>query len=241
MATSGSFDFSLSRTQLLDDVLITLGILRVGDTIENHTTMETFVVRQLNTYIKSLQNTGLKLWSRKQTNIVLQANKTSYSWKYPGGDINIVQPVRVIRAFRRDAANTDVKMTILEQSEYDNLSSKMSNGTPTQWYYDEGLTQGTWYLWPTPTTTGANVVVTYHQPFDDMDSNTDTFDFPQRWYNAIKWGFLLEICTAFGREPSPTQEKLAVYHLGIAQNEGYEEGSVYIKPSSRRIHFRFRR
>lgn len=83
MSTSGSYDFSTNRDQLLKDVLIDLGVVGQEDTpsaaINEH------AARQLQMMLKAWQAKGLRLWKNKQATLLLQQGTRTYNLG-PTGD-----------------------------------------------------------------------------------------------------------------------------------------------------------
>ena len=232
MAISGSTDFDVTRTQIIDSALRVLGVLRAGDTVENDANMETDCAQALNMMLKAWQNLGMQLWTKKQEVIAWESGTRTKSIKSPGGDVNIAQPLRIIDAQRRSSSNIDTSMILMTRQEYDNQSSKFSNGTPVQYYYDPQLTQGNLYVWPVPSS-NTNIVIVYQDQYDDMDSNTDTLEFPNRWLEAAKWNLAIRLAPEYGRQLDPVVAQMAVVSLESAQMEGYEEGSIRFRPSPR--------
>lgn len=230
MATSGSTNFRVNRIQVIDASLRVLGVLRSGDS-SNGTQMETDASEALNLMLKAWQNLGIQLWTRKQQTVAFTTGTSNTNFKTPGGGVNVATPLRVVSAYRKDTSS-DVEMSSLSRDEYDRLSNKSSNGTPTQFFYDYRDTVGDFYIWPAPSA-NTNIVVTYHRPFDDMDSDADDLDFPQSWMDAVKWNLAVRLAPEFGRPLTQEIVALATNTLQAAQEAGYEEGSVRIQPSSR--------
>ena len=229
MSLSGSNDFELNRTKVINGALRALGVLRAGDSVENDPTLEADCAEALNLMLKSWQNLGIQLWTRKQQTVPFTTATSSVNFKTPGGGVNIAPPLRIIDAYRKDTSS-DVPMTLLSRLDYDQLSNKASNGVPTQFFYDYQATEGTLYVWPAASS-NTNIVVTYHKPFDDMDSNVDSLDFPQSWQEAVKWNLAMRLAPEFGRQVTQEIAILATQTLSNAQEAGYEEGSVRFRPS----------
>ena len=230
MAISGSTDFNQTRTQLIDGALRAIGVLRSGDTVENDSTLESDCAESLNLMLKSWQTLGIQLWVRKDETITWLEDVRVKTVKYPGGDVNIAQPLRIVHANRRDSSNIDTPMISMTKDEYNKQSSKFATGTPVQYYYDVGLTEGNLYVWPVPTS-NTNVVITYHDQFDDMDSNINTPEFPSSWLEAVKFNLAIRLAPEFGISVPQEVAALAGITLENAQAEGYEEGSLWLRPN----------
>ena len=114
----------------------------------------------------------------------------------------INRPNELLEVYRREYDTvTDVPMTRMSREEYDTLSDKDQQGTPVNFYYDPQLTTGDLYVWQTADSTFSmnNVFeIRYKKPFDDMDSSTDDFEFPQEWYEALLLGLEARIARRVG-------------------------------------------
>jgi len=228
--TSGSYDFLLDRTEIIDAALRALGVLRAGDSVANDSTLAADCVEALNLMLKSWQNIGMQLWTTKEVIVDLTANKRTYSWN-ESGDIAQPTALRVIAGYRRSSSNTDAELIVVTRDEYNRLSNKFASGTPTQIYYDYQDSTGTLYPWPVPSSAGTNIVLVYHEPFDDMDNTTDRLDFPQSWWEAVKWNLAIRLAPEFGRQTPPEVISLAQLTLKNAMENSYEEGSIKFTPS----------
>ena len=234
MAVSGSQDFRLNRTQVLDTALKDLGVLRSGDTITNDSTLETDCALKLNMMLKSWQNLGIQLWVREEQTIALTKGQNTYSWEVDG-DINAATPLRVVSAFHRNmTSNVDVDLTLMTKNEYDNLSNKDTTGTPTQFYFDYQDTTGSFKTWPAPNSNTYNAIATFHKAYDDMDSASDNLDFPQSWMETVVLNLQIRLAPMFGKVLPQETIQLAAITLQNAMEASYEEGSVRFIPSFHR-------
>lgn len=77
MATSGSYNFSQNRDQLIKDALITCGVENPFDTPESET--NTVSANELNRMLKGWMADGLHLWSIRPAYLFLEKNKHEYS------------------------------------------------------------------------------------------------------------------------------------------------------------------
>lgn len=88
MATSGSYDYSVTATNVLTEALEIIGVLAVGQTIDSND--QTTCLRSLNMMVKQWSGNfdfapGLKAFSRKRGFVFLQSGHGSYSLG-PSGD-----------------------------------------------------------------------------------------------------------------------------------------------------------
>lgn len=83
MATSGSYNYTINRDNLIKDALIDLGAVSQEDTVSS--AINEHANRQLNGMLKAYQSKGLRLWKAKRASLLLQKNTRSYSLG-PSGD-----------------------------------------------------------------------------------------------------------------------------------------------------------
>jgi len=142
--------------------------------------------------------------------------------------LTISKPLRVIEAFIRSSNNEDTTLSIVSKQEYVTLGNKFSPGVPNQLYFDSKLTNAFVYVYNVPTDSTYTLYLTTQRMFEDMSAGTDNFDFPQAWFQAIKWNLMAEICTEYNadKEMIPYYTEKARITLEEAFNESVEEASV---------------
>lgn len=112
--------------------------------------------------------------------------------------LTIPRPLRIIDAFIRNPQNFDTELDIISQQEYDIYGDKFSEGIPNQIYYDNQLINGQMYVINVPVEDGYTVFATTQRMFEDMSAADDDFDFPQEWFQALKWGLASELAEEYG-------------------------------------------
>lgn len=139
------------------------------------------------------------------------------------------KPVRTFGAYIRDSNNIDVDVKQIAENEYDLLGNKSQAGKPNQFYYDNQLTNGQLYVYPVPDVSTYTLYVDVQRNFYDMTSSTDTFDFPQEWFQTLKWGLAAELCVEYGVPPEMISyyEQKAVAFLTESLDFSVEEPSVF--------------
>ena len=129
-------------------------------------------------------------------------------------------------------------MRVLTREEYNRLGNKTSLGQPIQLFYEPLLTTGVVHLFPVPDTTSiadCTVVLVYQRPFEDFDASTDNPDFPQEWFNAIKFGLADLLAPEYGLPLQERQDlaRRAKSLRDTALGFGTEEGSLYFMADKR--------
>lgn len=149
---------------------------------------------------------------------------------------NIDRPHEVLEVYYReyDTVN-DTEIGKVSRTEYYALSDKDQQGTPVNYYYDPQLTNSVLYIWPTADSDFSKnytIEANIKKPFDDMDSSTDDFEFPQEWYEAILLGLETRIARKVGY-PIQDQQTLkldAELAKELAMSFDTEHTSIFFKP-----------
>jgi len=234
MAVSGSTDFSVNRDQLIKDSLELIGAKAPDESITNSELQS--ASRALNMMLKTWQTDGLQLWQRRSTSITLIASTASYAMG-PSETVAVGRPLKILHVTRKDSSSpaNEVDLFRLTQAEYQEQTPKLSTGVPVSFYYDPQLTSGNLYIWPAPSSTEVSeytLEVLYQKPLDDMDTATDDFEFPQEWFETIKYGLAIRLAPIYGL---PIEERRQLYFefrpLKTKLEEWDQEtGSIYFQP-----------
>ena len=227
----------VNRDKIVTAALRLIGVLRPNQ-VASSDSIETGQ-EALNLLIQSWVADGLQLWVLKAQLHPLTADTQSYTVGL-SGNIAISRPDKIDTIIYRDAAGTyDRPLERLTRNEYYSLSSKQTKGVPVSFFYDSQLTNGVLYLWPYPlTVTTEKILIIYQKPFDYMDLAADTFEFPDWYFNAIKWGLAYQLC----QEYEVTPEKFYMIRSQYEEEKNrvmeydQEQGSLFFQPES--IHYR---
>lgn len=89
MATSGSYDYSLTAAQLINATMENIGVLAAGETLSSED--QTFALVRLNLLVKQLQGRidmapGLKIFSRQRVTLFLASGQQQYTVGPASGD-----------------------------------------------------------------------------------------------------------------------------------------------------------
>lgn len=203
MATSGSTDYSETRSSIIKDALIEIGAHDVSETVDAET--GAYAARKLNRMLKAWQADGINLWRLSEGNVALVASQASYTMGGTGSPDVAYRPLRIHEVRYRDANGTDRPMVQLSRSDYFDLPEKTSTGSPTSYYYDPGRGQGTLYIWPVPASvTTESLRWTYDRSIEDMDAAANEPDVPQEWYDAV----VLNLAASLAGPTFPTEPGL---------------------------------
>jgi len=144
----------------------------------------------------------------------------------------IVRPHELLELYRRNYDDVvDVPLIRLSRTDFFTLSDKDTEGTPVNFYYDPQLTSSKLSVWPTASdifSRDSVLIANIKKPFDNLDSATDDFEFPQEWYEAIVYGLAERLAPMIGY-PIPDRQLLkaeAREYLDLALSFDHEQTDV---------------
>lgn len=237
MATSGDTTYSIDRNTLIKECLQL--VEAIGEGQDPNSTQYADASRTLNLMLKAWQAYGIQLWKEKTISFSLTQGKKSYTIGSSGSvDVSEVRPLKILEAVIRDSSDNDTNLIPLTRQEYWNLSDKTTEGFTTQFYYEKSVPNGELFIWPTAdsTSAGSNTIhLVYQAPIEDMDADTDELDFPQEWYEAVKYGLALRLAPVYGLDINRRQllkiEANEILQLALSWDT--EQDSVYFRMDNR--------
>ena len=236
MATSSSTNFTVTRDQIIAGALRLCGAVALGETPTANQVTE--ASEALNMLVKAWNADGMALWAIKKYDLPLTLSANSYTIGV-GQTVNIPKPLKVIQAILHDtSSNVDIPMRILTRDEYNRLGNKTTTGQPIQIYYDPQRDYGTLYTFPAADATSVSrkqIQFTYMRPFEDFDASTDEPDFPQEWFEALKYGLASRLAGEYGISLDDRKQLMqeAILIKNEALSFGTEEGSFYFTADKR--------
>jgi len=111
------------------------------------------------------------------------------------------RPLRILDARTVDLNNssTAIQMEAIGYDQYFSIPVKTTDGKPINFYYDKMLDAGVLYVFPRPDDVDTLIEFTYHEAMEDVDSATNSMDFPTEWTLPLIYGLGAELCIAFGK------------------------------------------
>jgi hypothetical protein len=199
MAVTGTSTFTVTRDDVIKAALRNLGALGSGETpsTEDYTNCS----QALNIMIKSWAKKGLPLWVTQEITIPMVSGTGSYQLGPTAtgtGAVVMARPLKFLDGtFIRDTDGNDTTLLQIARKDYDTLGTKSAAGRPNQFYYDTQLTNGVLYLMNVPNNSTDVIHGQIQRQFFDMTSSGDSFDFPQEWFQALKWGLSDELSAEY--------------------------------------------
>jgi len=240
MATSGSTDWVATRSTIITQAYRLIGALGESETIS--ATQLSFGVDALNPMVKFLMTKGMPVWAIKETTVALSTFSTSTVEIGPSSTIAVAKPLKILQAYRRDTSLTpdvDVPLTILTWEDYNRLSAKEQEGTPSQLFYQPKNYVGSIAIWPRPDTywtTNGSLIIRYQKLFEDFDAAADNPDFPVEWHEPLAYQLAVRLAPMYGLAPNDRQilvQEAGQILKGVLDFD-QEEGSIFVQPARRR-------
>ena len=223
-------DFTITRDSLIKGALRLCGVLAQGE--EPTATQISEAAEALNLMVKAWEADGMPLWAITKTTVSLVNGQADYQLGI-GQAINTDKPLKLLQAWNHNiTSNVDVPMRIISHQEYNILGSKFSTGSPIQLMFQPFKDYSQITVFPVPSTVEEaqnQIVLLYQRPFYDFDASTDVPDFPQEWYEAVKYGLAVRLAGDYqiDLETRKVIQAEAQQVKEIAKSFGTEEVSMY--------------
>jgi hypothetical protein len=193
--------------------------------------------RSLNILFQEWANRGLHYWEVGNNSITLvdgQSTYTMYRSTADGtSDATAVYGVDdVLEASYRNSSSVDFPLTKISRSEYQALSNKTDEGTPTQYFVQRFIDKVTITLYLTPGSTEAGNFINYYyvNRIQDAGDYSNDADVPYRFVPCMVAG--LAYYLAVKNAPDRVQILKLLYEdeLQRALQEDGSSSSSYISP-----------
>lgn len=224
--------YTVNRDQIINGALRVLGVVGAGD---NPTPADyQNCAEALNLYIKQLQTKGLPLWKVQDLQVPMVAGQTTYTLG-PSGNVVTDRPLRVVMAFIRSSTGNDTVLQVISRQEYMQQGYKPSQGVPNQCYYDPQLTNGVLYVYNTPFDSTYTIHLQVQLPISDITSPNSIPEFPNEWYNLLKFGLADQVAMEYGVSANIRQELMMRAKMMLEEmiDWSQEEASTMFMPETR--------
>lgn len=208
------------------------GLLQEGDDPSS----EQFAnyLQRLNDLINLWQTRGLKLWLQNELTVPLVTGQRTYVLG-PTGDVVMVKPMRILNSmFYQDTSSVRRPLTLISRDDWMRLSNITTQGALNSVFVDKQQLQIVLNTWLTPdavTATGTLVVLCQNQ-VTNLIQLTDTMNFPQEWFIALRWGLADDIVTG---QPEAVVQRCAMkaqIYLGLLEDWDVEDASTSFAPDT---------
>jgi len=246
MANTTSGTVTFDKTFSVDEI-IAEAYERIGSQVTSGYQLKT-ARRSLNVLFQEWGNRGLHYWEVAETNIDViegQAEYTFYRASSDGTSSVTTAPASVygvadileatLRSDRTATGQSDSSLTKIARSAYSALSSKLSKGTPSQYFVQRFVDKTTLTVYPTSDSTNASkdIHIYYVKRLQDADATyTDATNIPYRFVPCMVSGLAFYLAQKFN--PQLVQQMKLLYEdeLARALAEDGSSASTYITPKN---------
>ena len=195
--------------------------------------------RSLNILFQEWANRGLHYWEVRNNSITLvdgQSTYTMYRSTDDGtSDATAVYGVDdVLEASYRNSSSVDFPLTKISRSEYQSLSNKTDEGTPTQYFVQRFIDKITITLYLTPGSSEAGNTINYYytKRIEDAGAYTNDADVPYRFVPCMVAGLAYQLSIKHAPERIQVLKLLYEDELQRALQEDGSSSSSYITPKT---------
>ena len=246
MANTTSGTVTFDKTFSVDEI-IAEAYERIGSQVTSGYQLKT-ARRSLNVLFQEWGNRGLHYWEVAETNIDVIEGQAEYTFYRASGDGTssvTTAPASVygvadileatLRSDRTATGQSDSSLTKIARSAYSALSSKLSKGTPSQYFVQRFVDKTTLTVYPTSDSTNASkdIHIYYVKRIQDADATyTDATNIPYRFVPCMVSGLAFYLAQKFN--PQLVQQMKLLYEdeLARALAEDGSSASTYITPKN---------
>ena len=246
MANTTSGTVTFDKTFSVDEI-INEAYERIGSQVTSGYQLKT-ARRSLNVLFQEWGNRGLHYWEVAETNIDVIEGQAEYTFYRASGDGTssvTTAPASVygvadileatLRSDRTATGQSDSSLTKIARSAYSALSSKLSKGTPSQYFVQRFVDKTTLTVYPTSDSSNASkdIHIYYVKRLQDADATyTDATNIPYRFVPCMVSGLAFYLAQKFN--PQLVQQMKLLYEdeLARALAEDGSSASTYITPKN---------
>jgi len=193
--------------------------------------------RSLNILFQEWGNRGLHYWEVANNSITLVDGQNTYtmyrSTSDGTSDATAIYGVDdILEASYRNSSSVDAPLTKIGRSDYQSLSNKTQEGTPSQYFVQRFIDKVTITLYLTPGSSEAGNTINYYyvKRIQDAGSYTNDADVPYRFVPCMTAG--LAYYLSIKNAPDRVQMLKMLYEdeLQRALQEDGSSSSTYISP-----------
>ena len=241
--TSGTvtFDKTFSVDEIIEEAYERLGI-QASSGYQLKTAR-----RSLNILLQEWGNRGIKYWKVATTDIDLIEGQAEYIFFRSTGDGTSAVTIpantygvadvleATIRTNRTAVNQSDAALTKIARATYSALSSKLSKGTPAQFFVQRFVDKTTITVYPTADSSNASKDLHFYylKRIQDVDSTyTDATDLPYRFVPCMVSGLAFYLSQKVNPQLTQTMKLYYEDELARALSEDGSAASTYITPKN---------
>jgi len=245
MANTTSGTVTFDKTFAVDDI-ITEAYERIGLQSVSGYQLKT-ARRSLNILFQEWGNRGLHYWEVAEANIDVIEGQAEYTFfrATSDGTSAVTNPANTygvadileasLRSNRTSTSQADSGLTKIARSAYAALSSKLSKGTPSQYFVQRFVDKTTFTIYPTADSSNASKDIHFYyvKRIQDVDSTyTDATDVPYRFVPCMASGLAFYLSQKFAPQLIQQMKLLYEDELARALAEDGSASSSFITPKT---------
>ena len=245
MANTTSGTVTFDKTFAVDDI-ITEAYERIGLQSVSGYQLKT-ARRSLNILFQEWGNRGLHYWEVAEANIDVIEGQAEYTFfrATSDGTSAVTNPANTygvadileasLRSNRTSTSQADSGLTKIARSAYAALSSKLSKGTPSQYFVQRFVDKTTFTIYPTADSSNASKDIHFYyvKRIQDADSTyTDATDVPYRFVPCMASGLAFYLSQKFAPQLIQQMKLLYEDELARALAEDGSASSSFITPKT---------
>jgi len=203
--------------------------------------------RSLNILFQEWGNRGIHYWEVGEANIDLIEGQAEYDFFRATGDGTsaVTNPANTygvadvleatLRSNRTQTTQTDSSLTKISRATYSALSSKLSKGTPAQFFVQRFVDKTTITVYPTADSSNASKDLHFYylKRIQDVDGTyTDATDLPYRFVPCMVSGLAFYLSQKVNPQLTQTMKLYYEDELARALSEDGSAASTYITPKN---------
>ena len=245
MANTTSGTVTFDKTFAVDEI-IEEAYERLGMQVSSGYQLKT-ARRSLNILFQEWGNRGIHYWEVGEANIDVIEGQAEYTFYRASGDGTsaVTNPANTygvadvleatLRSNRTQTTQTDSSLTKISRATYSALSSKLSKGTPAQFFVQRFVDKTTITVYPTADSSNASKDIHFYylKRIQDVDSTyTDATDLPYRFVPCMVSGLAFYLSQKVNPQLTQTMKLLYEDELARALSEDGSAASTYITPKN---------
>ena len=245
MANTTSGTVTFDKTFAVDEI-IEEAYERLGIQVSSGYQLKT-ARRSLNILFQEWGNRGIHYWEVGEANIDVIEGQAEYTFYRATGDgtSSVTNPANTygvadvleatLRSNRTQTTQTDSSLTKISRATYSALSSKLSKGTPAQFFVQRFVDKTTITVYPTADSSNASKDIHFYylKRIQDVDSTyTDATDLPYRFVPCMVSGLAFYLSQKVNPQLTQTMKLYYEDELARALSEDGSAASTYITPKN---------
>ena len=245
MANTTSGTVTFDKTFAVDEI-IEEAYERLGIQVSSGYQLKT-ARRSLNILFQEWGNRGIHYWEVGEANIDIIEGQAEYTFYRASGDgtSSVTNPAGIygvadvleatLRSNRTQTTQTDSSLTKISRATYSALSSKLSKGTPAQFFVQRFVDKTTITVYPTADSSNASKDIHFYylKRIQDVDSTyTDATDLPYRFVPCMVSGLAFYLSQKVNPQLTQIMKLLYEDELARALSEDGSAASTYITPKN---------